>query len=68
MTIFSELGFTLMRERMKHFHVIGLGIALIDNGFLSNAEAFGEIEVGTNNQITNSTIFNACSISKLVEP
>lgn len=51
-------------ERMKHYHVPGLSIALINNGKLSLTEGFGELEAGTNSKVNSHTIFHACSISK----
>ncbi|WP_307587240.1 serine hydrolase domain-containing protein [Paenibacillus wynnii] len=49
---------------MKHFNVIGLSIALIDDGNLSVVEGFGLTEVGGTNSVNLNTILNACSISK----
>jgi CubicO group peptidase (beta-lactamase class C family) len=53
-------------ERMEHYNVSGLSIALIDNGQISMTEGFGVLEAGTNNNVNSNTIFNACSISKFL--
>ncbi|MEH6944078.1 serine hydrolase domain-containing protein [Bacillus sp. JJ722] len=53
-------------EQLKHYHVTGLSLALIDKCQISMAEGYGLLEVGTDNKINSNTIFNACSISKFV--
>ncbi|MEK4512243.1 class A beta-lactamase-related serine hydrolase [Paenibacillus anaericanus] len=55
-----------MDERMKFYNVSGLSIALIGNGQISTAEGFGVLESGTNNRVSNHSIFHACSISKFI--
>lgn len=51
-------------ERMKHYNVPGLSIALINNGSLSFAMGYGVIEAGTDEEVSTNTMFNSCSISK----
>lgn len=53
-------------ERMEHYNVPGLSIALINDGQISMTEGFGVLETGTHNKVNNNSIFNACSISKFV--
>ncbi|WP_144510070.1 serine hydrolase [Bacillus sp. FJAT-22090] len=53
-------------ERIKHYNVIGLSIALVDNGQISMEQSFGLLETGTNRSITGTSLFNACSISKFL--
>lgn len=53
-------------ERMEHYHVHGLSIALIHNGQISVTKGFGVLEAGTNRNVGDHSIFNACSISKFV--
>jgi CubicO group peptidase (beta-lactamase class C family) len=53
-------------ERMKHYNVAGISIAQINNGKLSETECYGVLGAGTDRQVTTSSVFNACSISKFV--
>lgn len=53
-------------ERMKHYNVSGLSIAVIDNGQISNIECFGLLESGTDKIVNGCSIFNSCSISKFL--
>lgn len=51
-------------KRMNYYKVQGLGITIINNGSIKASEGFGVLEAGTNNKVNNTSIFNACSISK----
>ncbi|TVX92656.1 serine hydrolase domain-containing protein [Paenibacillus agilis] len=53
-------------ERMKHFQVIGLSMAIIQNGKLSQVEGFGLCEADGSKSINRETMFSVCSISKFV--
>lgn len=53
-----------INKRMSYFKVPGLSITVINNGVIESSEGFGILEVGTNNKVKSSSIFNACSISK----
>lgn len=53
-------------ERMEHYAVAGLSIALIDQGQINMTAGFGVLEAGTTNNVNSNSIFNACSISKFV--
>ena len=55
-----------IHEQMSQQQIAGLSIAYIKDGELRKAECFGLLEVGKTNRINTETIFNACSISKLV--
>lgn len=55
-----------LEERMKHYHVNGLSIALIENGQISGMENIGLIEVENNRPVNQDSIFSACSISKFL--
>lgn len=55
-----------INERMEHYNVSGLSIAVIDNGQISKTECFGLLEAGTNKNVKSSSVFNACSISKFL--
>ncbi|GIN86226.1 penicillin-binding protein [Heyndrickxia sporothermodurans] len=59
-----DLGEINLHERMKHYHVSGLSIALINKGQINMSEGFGVLEAGTNKMVNKDSIFNACSISK----
>lgn len=53
-------------ERMKHYKVPGLSVAIINNGKVEWAKGYGEREAGTNTPVTAETLFQAASISKPV--
>ncbi|MEI4770643.1 serine hydrolase domain-containing protein [Psychrobacillus sp. FJAT-51614] len=52
-----------IEERMQHYSVQGLSIALINKGQIS-LRNYGVLEAKTNREVTKDSIFNACSISK----
>lgn len=51
-------------ERMKHYNVPGVSIAVINNGKIEWAKGYGVREAGTNLPVTTETLFQAGSISK----
>ncbi|MGR3774356.1 serine hydrolase domain-containing protein [Bacillus paramycoides] len=53
-------------EQMKQYSVAGLSLAVIRDGKLDEATAFGTLESGTTRNITTNSIFNSCSISKFI--
>ncbi|ASK63848.1 penicillin-binding protein [Virgibacillus phasianinus] len=53
-------------ERMEHYHVTGLSMAMINNSKQSRTTSYGLLEKGTNNHVKDGSIFNACSISKFL--
>ncbi|MGE7878525.1 serine hydrolase domain-containing protein [Peribacillus muralis] len=53
-------------DRMEHYNVLGLSIAVIEDGQISNTECFGVLEAGTNKNVNSRSVFNACSISKFL--
>jgi len=55
-----------LAERMQTLHVPGISIAIIDNGRLTWAGAFGVKQAGSIDSVTISTLFQAQSISKPV--
>ncbi len=55
-----------IHERMKHYNVSGLSMALIHHGQISMTEGFGVLEAGADNKVNRHSIFSACSISKFV--
>lgn len=50
-------------ERMKHWHVPGVSIAVVSNGVVAWAEGYGVREAG-GSAVTPETLFQAASISK----
>lgn len=58
-------SFTLA-ERMAHYKVPGVSIAVINNGQLEWANGYGVTEVGGTTPVTDATLFQAASISKPV--
>ncbi len=59
----SPIRWTLA-ERMEHYHVPGVSIAVIDSGRIVWARGFGVKEAGGADSVTPTTIFQAGSISK----
>ncbi|MBS4194339.1 serine hydrolase domain-containing protein [Lederbergia citri] len=55
-----------IEERMKHYKVQGLSIALIENGQISGTENYGLLEINSNRKVNENSIFSACSISKFL--
>lgn len=51
-------------EKMNQYSVAGLSLAVIRDGKLNEATAFGTLESGTTRTVTTDSIFNSCSISK----
>ena len=55
-----------MAERMAHYKVPAVSIALINEGKIEWAKAYGELEVNTTKKAEKSSLFQAASISKAV--
>jgi CubicO group peptidase (beta-lactamase class C family) len=55
-----------LRERMRHYRVPGVSIAVVDGGKLAWARAYGVVEAGRKQRVTPETLFQAGSISKPV--
>ncbi|GGP15960.1 serine hydrolase domain-containing protein [Oceanobacillus neutriphilus] len=55
-----------LEERMKFYHVNGLSITLLENGQIGRTVNKGLLEAESNREVNNDSIFNACSISKLL--
>jgi len=53
-------------ERMKHYRVPGMSIAVINRGALEWARGYGVAEAGHHRPVTSETLFQAASISKPV--
>ena len=53
-------------ERMAHYKVPGISIALVDKGELVWAKGYGVMEAGKERDVTTETIFQAGSVSKPV--
>jgi CubicO group peptidase (beta-lactamase class C family) len=53
-------------ERMKHYNVPGVSIAVINNGKIEWAKGYGVRELGADLPVTADTLFQAGSISKPV--
>ena len=53
-------------ERMKHYNVQGLSVAVINNGKIEWAKGYGVRETETNLPVTVETVFQSGSISKPV--
>lgn len=55
-----------VENRMKHYNVIGLSIALLNNYEISFTKNFGVLEANSERKADNNSIFSACSISKFL--
>ncbi len=53
-----------LAERMQHYHVPGVSIAVIDSGRIAWVQGFGVKTAGGADSVTPTTIFQAGSISK----
>jgi CubicO group peptidase (beta-lactamase class C family) len=55
-----------LADRMRHYRVPGVSIAVADGGRLAWTRGFGVKRVGTTDPVTPATMFQAASISKVV--
>lgn len=55
-----------LADRMRHYHVPGVSIALIQGGQVAWAKSFGVLDVTSKTPVTPKTLFQAASLSKLV--
>jgi CubicO group peptidase (beta-lactamase class C family) len=55
-----------LAERMKHYQVPGLSVAVINGGKIEWARGYGVVEAGGARAVTPETLFQAASISKPV--
>lgn len=55
-----------IHEKMNQYSVSGLSLAVISDGKLDEAAAFGTLESGTTRNVTTNSLFNSCSISKFI--
>jgi len=57
--------FTL-RERMEQFHIPGVSVAVVHGGKLAWAQGFGVARAGTPDLVTETTLFQAASVTKAI--
>ncbi len=55
-----------LAERLKHYNVPGVSVAVINNYTIEWAKGYGVKDAGTNEPVTANTLFQAASISKPV--
>lgn len=53
-----------LADRMRHYRVPGLSVAVVDNGQLVWAQAWGAAQIGKPQPLTADTLMQAASISK----
>jgi CubicO group peptidase (beta-lactamase class C family) len=53
-------------DRMKYYNVNGISIAIIEDGSIQWAKAYGVADAGTGEMVTTETLFQAASISKVI--
>ena len=61
----EQEGFAL-EDRLRFYQVPGVSVAVIHDGRLEWARAWGEVEAGSGTAVTPETLFQAASISKPV--
>lgn len=54
-----------IEDRMEHYGVPGVSIALIDDGAISWAKGYGVKQAGSNDPIDGETVFSVGSVSKV---
>jgi len=55
-----------LSERMAHYKVPGVSLAVIENGKVDWVKAYGELNVETGAPVTTSSLFEAASTTKLL--
>lgn len=60
----EQFGDYELYERMNHYNVPGLSIAVVENGEIIWAEGFGQASLEQNKNVNTTTLFQAASISK----
>jgi CubicO group peptidase (beta-lactamase class C family) len=53
-------------DRMEHYNVPGVSIAIINSNQIEWAKGYGILEVGSNKSVTPDTLFQAASIGKSI--
>jgi CubicO group peptidase (beta-lactamase class C family) len=53
-------------ERMAHYKVPGLALAIVRNGEVAYAAGYGVREAGTNDKVDGDTLFSSGSVSKML--
>lgn len=62
----EDLPLYSLEERMEHYNVPGVSIAVVEDGKLQWAKGYGVANTETDNPVTSATLFQAGSISKPV--
>ncbi|MHB8910650.1 MAG: serine hydrolase domain-containing protein [Syntrophales bacterium] len=62
----SEPAGMSLSDRMQHYQVPGVSIAVINNGEIEWAKGYGVTEAGGGQAVSPDTVFQACSVSKPV--
>jgi CubicO group peptidase (beta-lactamase class C family) len=55
-----------LAERMRHYHVPGVSIAIIQGGRIAWAKGYGVVDLESKTPVTPKTLFQAASLSKPV--
>jgi CubicO group peptidase (beta-lactamase class C family) len=55
-----------LADRMRHYHVPGVSIALIDGGKIAWVRGYGVVDAASKTPVTPQTLFQAASLSKPV--
>ncbi|WP_191556782.1 serine hydrolase domain-containing protein [Metabacillus idriensis] len=60
-----SLNLQNIHSKMDQHHIPGLALAIFKEGKIAFSKGYGVGEAGTSNMVTSSTLFHACSISKM---
>src|SRR5699024_9012384 len=55
-----------IQERMNHYNVHGISIAMIEDSQISWTKNYGFLEADSDRTVSDRSIFNACSVSKFL--
>jgi CubicO group peptidase (beta-lactamase class C family) len=55
-----------LADRMKHYRVNGLSVAVINGGAVEWAKAYGVADAGTREPVTPNTLFQTASVGKMI--
>jgi CubicO group peptidase (beta-lactamase class C family) len=62
----EEIPGMSLHDRMKHYHVPGVSIAVIEDGRLAWEQGYGTFREGGQDSVLETTLFQAASIGKVV--
>ncbi|MDJ0756856.1 MAG: serine hydrolase domain-containing protein [Ardenticatenaceae bacterium] len=64
--VISDVNWIHLNDRMTHFNIPGVSVAVINGCEVDWAKGYGWLENDGKNEVTPASIFHACSMSKFV--